>query len=130
MREFPALAERTGAAPAFDARSFAAAVRGELLHAGAEPIRGGAVDSRKVAPANAFFALSCERTDGHNYLGDATARGAAALVVTRAPDAAALHGMTATVVLVPDVLAALHAAASAWRARFDPLVVGVTGSLA
>jgi UDP-N-acetylmuramoyl-tripeptide--D-alanyl-D-alanine ligase len=40
------------------------------------------------------------------------------------------EGARPTVVVVPDVLAALHAAASAWRARFDPLVVGVTGSIA
>ncbi|MEA2677695.1 MAG: UDP-N-acetylmuramoyl-tripeptide--D-alanyl-D-alanine ligase [Chloroflexota bacterium] len=135
MREFPALTDRRNAAsPAFDARSLATAVGGELLHAGAAPIRGGAVDSRKVEPGNAFFALPGERADGHNFLGDAAQRGAAALVVGRPPDAAAMSGYadgsTPTVVLVPDVLAALHAAAAAWRARFDPTVVGVTGSIA
>ena len=31
---------------------------------------------------------------------------------------------------VPDALAALQAAAAAWRLRFDPLIVGVTGSIA
>jgi UDP-N-acetylmuramoyl-tripeptide--D-alanyl-D-alanine ligase len=31
---------------------------------------------------------------------------------------------------VPDVLVALGAIAAGWRARFDPLVVGVTGSIA
>ncbi len=130
MREFPALAERTGAAPAFDARSLAAAVRGQVLHAGTEPIRGGAVDSRKVESGNAFFALPGERTDGHMYLADAASRGAAALIVNRPPEAALLPGLPPTVVLVPDVLAALHLAAAAWRARFDPMVVGVTGSIA
>jgi UDP-N-acetylmuramoyl-tripeptide--D-alanyl-D-alanine ligase len=105
-----------------------------MLHAGPAPIRGGAVDSRKVERGNAFFALRGERTDGHNYLLDAAQRGAAALVVRRRPDAAALRVLieagAPTIVLVPDVLAALHAAASAWRARLEPLVVGVTGSLA
>jgi UDP-N-acetylmuramoyl-tripeptide--D-alanyl-D-alanine ligase len=129
------VADRTrAAAPAFDARSLAAALGGELLHAGSAPIRGGAVDSRKVEPGNAFFALPGERTDGHNFLLDATSRGAAALVVSRRPDAVALRTLAdagaATIVLVGDVLAGLHAAASAWRARFEPLVVGVTGSLA
>ncbi len=135
MREWPAVADRTRAAPpAFDARSLAAALGGELLRAGSAPIRGGAVDSRKVEPGNAFFALPGERTDGHNFLLDAARRGAAALVVRRRPDAAALRDLAEagapTIVLVPDVLAGLHAAASAWRARFEPLVVGVTGSLA
>ncbi len=135
MREWPAVADRTRAAlPAFDAGSLAAALGGELLHAGAAPIRGGAVDSRKVEPGNAFFALPGERTDGHLFLLAAAQRGAAALVVRRRPDAAALRALidagAPTIVLVADVLAALHAAASAWRARFEPLVVGVTGSLA
>ncbi|MEP7378712.1 MAG: UDP-N-acetylmuramoyl-tripeptide--D-alanyl-D-alanine ligase [Chloroflexota bacterium] len=128
------MAERTGAAPSFDAQSLAAAVQGSLLNAGPAPIRGGAVDSRKVEPGNAFFALPGERTDGHGYLADAAARGAAALVVSRPPDSALLQAVEAddqpTIVLVPDVLAALHGAAAAWRARFDPLVVGVTGSIA
>ncbi|MEP7360827.1 MAG: UDP-N-acetylmuramoyl-tripeptide--D-alanyl-D-alanine ligase [Chloroflexota bacterium] len=124
------MAERTGAAPAFDARSLAAAVGGKLLHEGPQPVRGGAVDSRKVGPGNAFFALPGERTDGHNFLADAVTRGAAALVVRRAPDPLGADASAASIVLVPDVLAALHAAAAAWRARFDPTVVGVTGSLA
>jgi UDP-N-acetylmuramoyl-tripeptide--D-alanyl-D-alanine ligase len=105
-------------------------VRGQLLHSGTAPIRGGAVDSRKVEPGNAFFALPGERTDGHIFLADAASRGAAALVVSHAPEAALLREFAPTVVLVPDVLAALHQAAAAWRARFDPMIVGVTGSIA
>ncbi|HEY8134691.1 MAG TPA: UDP-N-acetylmuramoyl-tripeptide--D-alanyl-D-alanine ligase [Candidatus Limnocylindrales bacterium] len=119
---------------AFDARSLTGAISGELLHAGSAPIRGGAVDSRKVEPSNAFFALPGERTDGHNFLADAAHRGAAALVVARRLGGAALRAIAEagapSVVLVPDVLAALHAAAAAWRARFEPVVVGVTGSVA
>jgi UDP-N-acetylmuramoyl-tripeptide--D-alanyl-D-alanine ligase len=119
---------------AFDARSLASAMSGEMVHAGTAPIRGGAVDSRKVEPGQAFFALPGERTDGHAFLLDAARRGAAALVVARRPDASALHALAdagaPTVVLVADVLAGLHAAAAAWRARFEPLVVGVTGSIA
>jgi UDP-N-acetylmuramoyl-tripeptide--D-alanyl-D-alanine ligase len=136
VREFPPLTDRQDAASlAFDARSLAAALGGELLHAGTSPIRGGAVDSRKVEPGNVFFALAGERTDGHNYLDDAARRGAAALVVSRRPDAAAQRalaevGAAPTIVLVPDVLAALHATAAAWRSRFEPVVVGVTGSIA
>jgi len=135
VREFPPLTDRTDLPSlAFDARSLAAAVAGDLLLAGKAPIRGGAVDSRKVEPGNAFFALPGERTDGHNFLDDAVRRGAAALVATRRPDEATLRALAnagaATVVLVPDVLVALHAAAASWRARFEPLVVGVTGSIA
>jgi UDP-N-acetylmuramoyl-tripeptide--D-alanyl-D-alanine ligase len=112
----------------------AAALGGELLHAGRAPIRGGAVDSRLVEPGNAFFALPGERTDGHRFLLDAAQHGAAALVVRERPLARLMAELEAagapSVIRVADVLAGLHAAAASWRARFDPLVVGVTGSLA
>jgi UDP-N-acetylmuramoyl-tripeptide--D-alanyl-D-alanine ligase len=57
------------------------------------------------------------------------ARGAAALLVTRSPDEATPLP-DVTIVRVADGLAALHAIAAAWRTRFNPLVVGVTGSIA
>lgn len=118
-------------ATALDARSLATAAGGQLLRAGRRPSRGGAVDSRRVEPGNLFFALPGARTDGHEFLGDAVANGATALVVSRPPSATALEALgDVTVVLVRDGLAALHAVAAAWRSRFSPLVVGVTGSLA
>ena len=121
-----------------DAPTVAAATGGQVLLAGSEPIRGGAVDSRRVVPGVCFFALPGARTDGHNFLAEAAAAGAAALVVTRALPASALARLEEaaggtgrmTVVRVPDALTALHALARAWRDRFDPLVVGVTGSIA
>jgi UDP-N-acetylmuramoyl-tripeptide--D-alanyl-D-alanine ligase len=42
----------------------------------------------------------------------------------------ALDDVEATVVQVDDPLRALHRVAASWRRRFDPLVVGVTGSIA
>lgn len=104
---------------------------GELLLRSERPVRGAAVDSRLVEPGCLFVALPGERTDGHRHLGAAVAAGAAALLVTERPAAADLAALgDVTVIRVPDGLAALHAVAAAWRARFDPLVVGITGSLA
>lgn len=104
---------------------------GELLRRSDRPVRGGAVDSRRVEPGNLFVALPGERTDGHRFLGQAAAAGAAALLVTAPPDPAELEALgDVTVIRVADGLAALHAVATAWRARFDPLVVGITGSIA
>ncbi len=112
----------------FTATELARAVGGQLVQAGTRPIRGGAVDSRLVQPAEAFFALAGERTDGHRYLDAAAEAGAGALVVS---DELSLHvGEGVTVIRVPDTGAALLAAAGAWRDRFRPIVVGVTGSLA
>jgi UDP-N-acetylmuramoyl-tripeptide--D-alanyl-D-alanine ligase len=93
-------------------------------------VRGGAVDSREVQPGNLFVALPGERTDGHAFVEAALAAGAAAVIVARPPAAEDLAGRDATVIEVGDPLRALQAVASAWRARFDPLVVGVTGSIA
>lgn len=126
-------ARREGVPPsAFTAAEIARLTGGQLLLESRRPIRGAAVDSRRVRAGNAFVALAGERTDGHRFLADAVAAGAAALLVSRSPEGtAALAALgDVSVVRVPDPLAALHALAAAWRARFDPLVVGVTGSIA
>jgi UDP-N-acetylmuramoyl-tripeptide--D-alanyl-D-alanine ligase len=104
---------------------------GRLLRRSDRLVRGGAVDSRLVRPGELFAALPGERTDGHRFLAQAVERGAAALVVSHPPAAAALQQLgDVTVVQVPDVLVALASIATGWRSRFDPLVVGVTGSYA
>jgi UDP-N-acetylmuramoyl-tripeptide--D-alanyl-D-alanine ligase len=131
VRKSAAVADQAGDAGArvdFDAASLARAVAGRLIRDSATPIRGGAVDSRRVAPGNAFFALPGERTDGHRFLADAARAGAAALVVTQDLDAGSYGD--AAIIRVDDALVALHLAAVEWRNRFEPLVVGVTGSLA
>jgi len=102
---------------------------GRLLARSARPILGAAVDSRLVRPGEVFVALPGERTDGHAYVPEAIARGAGAVIVARPlADPDALGDVTA--VRVADPLAALGALATGWRRRFDPLVVGVTGSIA
>jgi UDP-N-acetylmuramoyl-tripeptide--D-alanyl-D-alanine ligase len=106
-----------------------------LVRRSGRAIRGGAVDSRLVLPGNLFVALRGERTDGHRHLRAAVEAGAAAILVTRDADAAAGEPAHAdlgdvTVIRVRDALRALHAVAAAWRTRFSPLVVGITGSIA
>ena len=116
--------------PALDADDLVRATRGRLLQRSERAIRGAAVDSRLVSPGMLFVALPGERTDGHRYLEAAVAAGAAALVVTRAPSADERAGLgDVTIVQARDGLAALGSIAAAWRTRFDPLVVGVTGSI-
>ncbi len=124
-----------GPDPAMTADDLVAATGGTLLRRSARPIRGAAVDSRLVSPGELFVALVGERTDGHRYLADAAIAGAAALMVGRVPDPGrgepsmdALGDVT--VVLVLDPLRGLHAVAAAWRRRFEPIVVGITGSIA
>ena len=121
--------------PAFEGRTLAAAVGGRLVREGHRAIRGGAVDSRRVRPGHIFFALPGEHTDGQRFVYDAVAAGAAAVVLRDAPSDAQLDwlaaptpGSSCSRSRTPG--AALLAAARAWRARWDPLVVGITGSLA
>ena len=77
-----------------------------------------------------FVALPGEHVDGHAFVAGALERGAAAAIVARPPDGLALDDVEATIVQVDDPLRALHRVAASWRRRFDPLVVGVTGSIA
>jgi UDP-N-acetylmuramoyl-tripeptide--D-alanyl-D-alanine ligase len=123
-------ADPSPAAP-LTAEDLVAATRGTLLRRSDRPVRGGAVDSRLVIPGCLFVALPGERTDGHRFLAAATAAGAAALLVAVPPAATDLDALgDITVVLVEDPLAGLQAVASAWRNRFAPLVIGITGSVA
>jgi UDP-N-acetylmuramoyl-tripeptide--D-alanyl-D-alanine ligase len=122
-------APQPASAPHLTADDLVRLTGGRLVARSARPVRGAAVDSRAITPGGLFVALPGERTDGHEFLADAVAHGAAALIVSRPPaDPAALGDVT--IVRVGDALRALHAVAASWRMRFAPLVVGVTGSIA
>ncbi|MDX1998730.1 MAG: UDP-N-acetylmuramoyl-tripeptide--D-alanyl-D-alanine ligase [Thermoanaerobaculia bacterium] len=87
--------------------------------------RGAALDSRKVEGGELFFALPGEKADGHRFVADAFARGAAAAVVRNAVQLAA----PACQIQVADPYAGLHDLARAIRRRVPSRhLVGVTGS--
>lgn len=116
---------------AFGADDLVAWTGGRLVRRSTRSIRGAAVDSRLVRPGNLFVALPGERTDGHRFVGQAVAAGATAILVTSEPAPSELVALgDVTVVAVGDGVAGLGAIAARWRDRFDPLVVGVTGSIA
>lgn len=81
-----------------------------------------AIDSRRLSPGNLFAALAGERLDGHEFVNDAAARGAAGALVRRELP------VTLSQILVDDVEAALASAARAVRASFTGPVIGVAGS--
>jgi UDP-N-acetylmuramoyl-L-alanyl-D-glutamate--2,6-diaminopimelate ligase len=85
------------------------------------------IDSRSVKPGTLFVALRGGRNDGHDYLREAAANGAAAMVVQVMP---ADPPAGATVVRVADSRRALSALAAAFYG--DPSqaldVIGVTGT--
>ena len=116
--------------PGLTADDLVAVTAGRLLARSSRLVLGAAVDSREVVSGNLFVALPGERTDGHRFVGDAIAAGAAAVLVAQPPETPLPAGASVTVVQVDETLRAFQAIAAHWRARFDPLVVGVTGSIA
>src|SRR5690349_14649870 len=80
-------------------------------------------DSREVQPGGVFFALRGAETDGHRFIADAIARGAAAVVGERRSEMPT--GIAG--IVVPDSWNALYAVAALALRRVQPLVVGVTG---
>src|SRR3954453_9723194 len=98
----------------------------ELLGAGPADVDVVALayDNRAVQPGTLFFCVPGFTRDGHDFAGDAVARGAAALVVARP------LGLGVPEVVVDDVRAAMARAAA--RLHGDPTaslsVVGITGT--
>jgi len=84
-------------------------------------------DSRSLQPGDLFVALRGERFDGNQFIAQAKAQGAVAVVCEASGEAeAAAHGLPALV--VPDARMALGELAAGWRAQFDLPVMAVTGS--
>jgi UDP-N-acetylmuramoyl-tripeptide--D-alanyl-D-alanine ligase len=82
-------------------------------------------DSRAVIPGMLFVALKGERFDGHDYVREVLARGAAGAMVERAW-AEANPGLP--LIPVNDTRLALGQLAAAWRGRFAIPLLGITGS--
>ncbi|MGR6468948.1 UDP-N-acetylmuramoylalanyl-D-glutamyl-2,6-diaminopimelate--D-alanyl-D-alanine ligase [Rhizobium sp. PAMB 3182] len=93
-----------------------------------EGINGISIDSRSIGPGEAFFAIKGDRVDGHDYATKAVAGGAALLVVAEGK-LPALGRLTAPMIVVDDVLAALCRLAVAARSRTQAKIIGVTGSV-
>jgi UDP-N-acetylmuramoyl-tripeptide--D-alanyl-D-alanine ligase len=86
---------------------------------------GVSIDTRTLQPGDLFVALKDVR-DGHDFVAEALAKGAAAALVSRLPAGVAPD---APLLVVPDVLEGLRRMAAHARARTAARVVGVTGSV-
>lgn len=124
------------------------ALTGYQAAGGQQIITDATIDSRLAIPGSLFVALPGERTDGHNYVATAFAKGAIVALVQkdlpmadgqppfntldlRAPVTyAQASQITLPVCLrVDDTLRALQIIAGWWRKRLSLRVVGVTGSV-
>ncbi len=84
-------------------------------------VDGASIDSRTVQLGQLFVPIVAER-DGHAFVGDALAAGAAAYLTAVAP-------VGGTAVVVEDTLVALQAAGRHARGLLAGPVVGITGSV-
>jgi len=90
------------------------------------PVAGVSIDSRTLQVGEAFFAIVGHRLDGHVFLADAAARGAACVVVHTLPDEPPAN---VPLVLVEDTTRSLGRLAAWHRSRFGVPVVAITGSI-
>jgi UDP-N-acetylmuramoyl-tripeptide--D-alanyl-D-alanine ligase len=105
------------------AEAMRAAVQGALPQA----VSGLSIDSRTVAPGEAYFAIKGDVHDGHAFVDAALKAGAALAVVERAQRDK--FAADAPLLVVDDVLAGLVDLARAARARLGGQVIAVTGSV-
>lgn len=107
----------------------AQALRSELQPlarpAGSVALGNVSTDTRSLSRGDTFVALRGERFDGHDFLAQAVAAGAAALVVD---DPARTVGAGVPVLAVRDTTRALGALGAWWRATWGGTVVAVAGS--
>ena len=109
----------------FTLNDIVAATKGRLLAgAGTLPCTGLSIDTRKIGTGQLFVAIRGAHFDGHEFLADARAAGAAALLV----HAGAAVPAGAPAIEVADTERALGDIAAWWRGKFAIPRVAITGS--
>jgi UDP-N-acetylmuramoyl-tripeptide--D-alanyl-D-alanine ligase len=107
--------------------AMAAAMRADKSGALPAEVPGLSIDSRSVAKGEAFFAITGDNRDGHDFVERALKAGAGLAVVARTKRAQ--FAAEAPLLAVDDVLGALSDLARAARARSAAKVIAVTGSV-
>jgi UDP-N-acetylmuramoyl-tripeptide--D-alanyl-D-alanine ligase len=84
---------------------------------------GVSTDTRTAAKGQLFVAIRGERYDGHDFLGAAAERGAAAALVDER-----YAGAPLPLLVADDTRRALGRLGRHWRLRFAPALIAITGS--
>lgn len=106
-------------------------------------IRKAVIDSREAEADSLFVAIPGENVDGHDFVADAFARGAAAALIEHDIDGSyptlnlregnenlnEIKADAPICLLVPNTVAALQEIARFWRNQLDLRVIGITGSV-
>jgi UDP-N-acetylmuramoyl-tripeptide--D-alanyl-D-alanine ligase len=113
--------------PLWTSSDMAAAMRATVNGALPQAITGLSIDSRTIAPGEAYFAIKGDVHDGHDFVGAALKAGAALAVVEAAQREK--FPAEAPLLVVDDVLAGLVDLAHASRARLGAQIIAITGSV-
>ncbi len=89
--------------------------------------QGYSIDSRNLQPGELFFAVKGERLDGHDFVEQALARGAAGAVIKK--DQLSRYSSQFGLLGVDDTLTALQTLATAVRKLWGKTAIGITGSM-
>jgi len=119
------------ASPLWTGEELRQAMGARVIGALPDAIDGASIDTRTLQPGDAFFAITGLARDGHEFVAAALEAGAAVAVIDEAHAAmlAPLVADRGALLVAPDVLGALEAAARASRARSQARIVAVTGSV-
>ena len=89
-------------------------------------VKNVCTDSRLVKPGEVFFAIKGEKFDGHDFVAEVAAKGAAAVVIER--KRLLSHCAKCDTLVVDDVRIAFGKLAAAYRKDFSLPVIAVGGS--
>jgi UDP-N-acetylmuramoyl-tripeptide--D-alanyl-D-alanine ligase len=115
------------ATPLWTSGAMAQAMRASVNGVLPEAVTGLSIDTRTIAPGEAYFAIKGDVHDGHDFVAAALQAGAALAVIEAAQRDKFPHD--APLLVVDDVLAGLVDLARAARARLNAQVIAVTGSV-
>ncbi len=90
-------------------------------------IRSVTIDSRKIKKDTMFIAIKGERFDGHDFVNNAIAGGASAVIINRAR-LNRFNNSTVPIITVKDTTIALGDIARIWRRKLKAKIIGITGS--
>jgi UDP-N-acetylmuramoyl-tripeptide--D-alanyl-D-alanine ligase len=115
------------ASPLWTSAAMAEAMQAQVQGALPDAINGLSIDSRTIAPGEAYFAIKGDVHDGHDFVEAALKAGAGLAVV--AATQRDKFAADARLLVLDDVLAGLVALAHASRARLNAKIIAVTGSV-
>src|ERR1700681_1527273 len=115
------------AMPLWTSTAMVAAMRAQVNGALPQAVTGLSIDSRTLAPGDAYFAIRGAVHDGHDFVAAALKAGAALAVVESAQRDK--FASDAPLLVVEDVLRGLVDLAHAARARLNAQVIAITGSV-